>query len=234
MLSRLFRKRLEVQRAKDGGAVVWKTKEKDVSRFSNAADGDVTNAVLRSDGPRRNILVIGDRLATDMILSNRINSLKPASPTLYQLNSLPILTTTLHAPESIGTTILRTLENTSLSILRRRGFFPLLPFQPTTSPTWESCVVPPPVPSASPSPKSIGMIDIVKSHWNEFRTLPQAEPGRQIVVPRFGTGWFVKWRGLFEAFVQRAEKGVVVTESILKDMGSRFMPEKRKRLRLKR
>ena len=212
--------------------MVWKTKEQDLRRFAGTVGAQSTMTGGESDVVTKSILVIGDRLATDMILANRINSLHPTSS--YTLGALPILTTTLHAPESIGTTILRTLENTSLSILRRRNFSPLVPFQPTTSSTWESCLAQSAdVPSTRLS-KPTGIFEMVRSYWREFSTIPQVEPGRQIVVPRFGSGLSSKWGGLFNAFVERAEKGVTVTESIFEGVRRKLVPEKQKRLRLRR
>ncbi|KAL8293519.1 hypothetical protein RQP46_000220 [Phenoliferia psychrophenolica] len=84
-------------------------------------------------GAVRRLLVIGDRLTTDVILAQRLASLRPipspssstSSPPLPIL-TVPILTTTLHASEGLGTSFLRFLETTVVRAqIRKRGATPL-------------------------------------------------------------------------------------------------------------
>ncbi|GAA5821057.1 hypothetical protein JCM11251_001942 [Rhodosporidiobolus azoricus] len=117
---------------------------------SSSASSSSSTSPSSSRPPR--ILVIGDRLATDMILSHRLSRLRlpisfpsasPPSPSkpnsrlrrllaLFRrsrnitvgrdgdkIETIAVLTTTLHAREGLGTTLLRGLEKTALWGLQR-------------------------------------------------------------------------------------------------------------------
>ncbi|GAA5926312.1 hypothetical protein JCM1841_005531 [Sporobolomyces salmonicolor] len=90
------------------------------------------------------LLVIGDRLATDMILSHRLSQLSlplppprvpfsmlslfrrtPAPPSnpspVNRIDPIAVLTTQLHAREGLGTTLMRAMEKAALWALERRS-----------------------------------------------------------------------------------------------------------------
>lgn len=141
--------------------------------------------------PRPHLLVIGDRLTTDVLLSHRLASL-PSSP----LSTTSILTTHLHASESLGTAFLRSLERWALHLLRRRR---------NTEGPWDSCIFP-------SSPLSLPKPVLKRLTGLEVEQLK--EPWELVGEWR----WTDKWKGLFvgeqgavrvaEKVVQSCEDGV--------------------------
>lgn len=88
-------------------AVVWS------SRGRALADRGLPPT--RVDSPR--ILVIGDRVTTDMIMAHRINKLVLQGS---RVETISVLTTTLHAREGLGTTFLRSMEKLAVWGLEKR------------------------------------------------------------------------------------------------------------------
>ncbi|TNY17282.1 mitochondrial PGP phosphatase-domain-containing protein, partial [Rhodotorula diobovata] len=81
------------------------------SHLAAAAAGASTSTITATKAgpptPTR-LLVIGDRLATDMILAHRLSALS------FPLSAVPVLTTHLWAREGWGTTLLRWVERGAL------------------------------------------------------------------------------------------------------------------------
>lgn len=75
---------------------------------------------VRISRPR--LLIIGDRVTTDMILADRIRSLKTQAVESgsRQVDTVSVLTTELHAREGMGTLFLRNLERFMLWIVERK------------------------------------------------------------------------------------------------------------------
>lgn len=140
------------------GAVVWNNRIRSQALYptpSSSSFPSSTSILTSSDTssfsnslPHQVLLVIGDRLATDMILSSRLSSL--SNSTVYRIRAIPILTTTLHSPEGLGTTILRSIEKLVLRLLRDRES--TIRFQ--SEGPWNDCLLPTISPSPLPSPPS--------------------------------------------------------------------------------
>ncbi|SCZ98414.1 BZ3500_MvSof-1268-A1-R1_Chr3-2g06354 [Microbotryum saponariae] len=75
-------------------------------------------AVDPSQGQGSLILVIGDRVTTDMILARRIANVKTAQG--RRIETISILTTELHEREGLGTMLMRTAENLLVRIVEAR------------------------------------------------------------------------------------------------------------------
>lgn len=116
------------------------------------------------------VLVIGDRLTTDVVLADRLAQLShPTSPSKY-LTAVPILTTSLHAREDVGTTFMRAIESLALRFRK-----------PTFSHDWDSCLHPSPIVKPPPPPlsKRIDLLPILKtlySAWELPSTVPPRKP----------------------------------------------------------
>lgn len=135
---RLWR-RVVGQRREDLGAVVWPRRP-----LPSLSAPPPPVSTLST---QRRLLVIGDRLTTDVILAHRLAALSPLapsstnSPSPHPIYTVPILTTTLHASEGLGTTFLRFLETAVVrSQIRRRGSKPL-------PGPWDACLIAPPAPA---------------------------------------------------------------------------------------
>ncbi|ORY52172.1 mitochondrial PGP phosphatase-domain-containing protein, partial [Leucosporidium creatinivorum] len=94
------------------------------------------------------ILVIGDRVTTDMIMAERIAKLGFKG---VNVDTISVLTTTLHAREGLGTTLLRTLERIALWGLERRRKGNLEIAKKGVE-EWEDCLISAPTPVVAPSP----------------------------------------------------------------------------------
>ncbi|GAA5882019.1 hypothetical protein JCM1840_000402 [Sporobolomyces johnsonii] len=143
------------------------------------------------------LLVIGDRLATDMILSHRLSQLSlplppPRAPfsmlSLFRRTPTPfsspspvnriepiaVLTTQLHAREGLGTTLMRGVERTALWALgRRRRRIGGIEAAQKEGESWEECVkgyTPPPV-----------VVEVAKAAPET--TLPDIAPSSSITPP---------------------------------------------------
>ncbi|SGY84175.1 BQ5605_C009g05681 [Microbotryum silenes-dioicae] len=75
-------------------------------------------AVDPSQGQGSLILVIGDRVTTDMALARRIANVKIAQG--RRIETISILTTELHERETLGTMLMRTAENLLVRIVEAR------------------------------------------------------------------------------------------------------------------
>ncbi|GAA5820120.1 hypothetical protein JCM11491_007248 [Sporobolomyces phaffii] len=94
------------------------------------------------------LLVIGDRLATDMILAHRLAHLRSS-----EIETVGVLTTGLHARERLGTRVLRMCENAA----RRRLVVARAQAQAQVQageggPRWDECVIDSSSSSSLPSP----------------------------------------------------------------------------------
>ena len=137
------------QRREDLGAVVWARRP--------LPSLPLPSAQLATLAPPVQLLVIGDRLTTDVILAHRLAALPPlastsrATPPPLPILTIPILTTTLHAAEGLGTTFLRFLETAVVrSQIRKRGLTPL-------PGPWDACLVsaaPAPIPEPAGAPQT--------------------------------------------------------------------------------
>lgn len=186
---------------RDGGAFVWKGKERELSPH---------DPPLASPDTLR-LLVIGDRLTTDMVLSHRLNSLASRShplPFPVKIKTIPILTTTLHAREGLGTTILRTLERAALwrLSLRRPAVAAAL-----VDEDWGSCVRAPP--RLAPPTRHVTLAGRVRALWHEFCSIP-ATDAEQATSDRVRLRWAREWRRVHEAGVAKAERAVLHVEEV--------------------
>lgn len=180
------------------------------------------------------MLVVGDRLATDMILATRLAALRWPAPTTKQqptlesvgpvdsstpiptppqqsaprLNVVSILTTQLHAREGLGTTFLRTLERLSLWALTRYRPVPPSPFL--------SCISAPPSPAPpTPTPE---IAAAAATHPRLQRALDSLVPRLQSLIalwtrpqaPKEATAAHLAWRSPREELSEfwRANEGV--------------------------
>lgn len=136
----------------DVGQVVWCPRAK--ALLGTASELGLPS---REEGVTPTIMVVGDRLATDMILATRLAQLRsPGTEPVHstplgsattphpaaRINVVSVLTTTLHAREGLGTTFLRTLEQIALWSLTR--------FDPVPPSPWQACIL-----NSSPYTKSI-------------------------------------------------------------------------------
>lgn len=137
------------------------------AKWSKDTKEVVTVAEAAFSAPK--ILVIGDRVMTDIVLANRINVQKHSSA-VPSFEAIPTLTVTLWQKEGLGTRFMRSLENFAVKrVMRffqtRRNFDALE--------EWQNCLVQQPtdvVAAAQSSP------DALKPVWSfrEPATIPSA------------------------------------------------------------
>lgn len=113
-------------------AVVWSPRARSHLALSSAPPA------ARSD--RARLLVIGDRVTTDVILAKRIAGLKLSDA---KLDTVSVLTTRLLAREGLGTTFMRLMEKAALAGYewrkRRRRVIETAPHADSID--WNDCVI---------------------------------------------------------------------------------------------
>ncbi|KAM0750311.1 hypothetical protein T439DRAFT_326272 [Meredithblackwellia eburnea MCA 4105] len=151
------------RRREDEGAVIWPgRRHQHIDQPKLIAPSISTTAVLRPIPAKPCLLVIGDRLTTDTILAHRLASLPTTTNQPFPFQTVPVLTTTLHAREGFGTTFLRFIENRIVATkLRERA---LATSTPPLDP-WDACVLDPSLLNPQNSTESKGVAPEAKEAW---------------------------------------------------------------------
>ena len=89
---------------------------------ANACAKQVINVLAQYGDKDGHILVVGDRITTDIILASRMQRHLSKRSSLQQV--IGVLTTAVHAPERLGTRVMRGLEMWTLHRLTRSGVTP--------------------------------------------------------------------------------------------------------------
>lgn len=88
------------------------------------------------------ILVIGDRVMTDVVLANRMNKKRWRQTSTTRLQALPVLTTRLWQKEGLGTRLMRTME--TFAMRRASAYYSRKGVDLDQS--WRDCIIEPEVP----------------------------------------------------------------------------------------
>jgi hypothetical protein len=153
------------------GAVVWDTKNGDLEKFSE------TSLRERADDEDMTLLVIGDRITTDILLACRLNhhplpSSSPSSSSTFHGNSavtqprpagrirtVSVLTTKLHARDSLGTIFFRSIENQILRMSKEKMIL-----RNGDGTRWEDCLN---IPSPARTVPSSGRLSYVSTLFRD-------------------------------------------------------------------
>ncbi|KAK9893756.1 hypothetical protein P389DRAFT_108095 [Cystobasidium minutum MCA 4210] len=101
-----------------------------------------------SGATRQKIMVIGDRVMTDVVLANRINKKRWRQPAT-SFEAIPVLTTRLWQTEGLGTRFMRAME--TFAMRRASSYYRAKNVDAKVE--WNDCVIHPP----SPVPETIPM-----------------------------------------------------------------------------
>lgn len=156
--------------------------------------------------------MIGDRLTTDVLLSHRLSSL-PHHP----ISTISILTTKLHAKESLGTTFMRSIERLILRYLRK---------DPRTEGPWDECVLPL-IPSVVEKKRGQGWMTMEQllSPWSSFegkRWDPTMKTQELFMGPRGSVEWAEKGVESVERIVERGDQVIKDQRGRWESLTSRF------------
>lgn len=196
---------------------MWNTKGRDVDNFGTGVSMPVGTQENSVASTRRKLLVIGDRISTDIMLAKRINGLPfPTSGTappdqLAGFETIGVLTTTLHAKESLGTRILRGIEN---RILRRLLTSPPVSLTSSSAGIDYSETL---LPLPSPPPPTPTLQQSLAASINTARqiTLEAGEVFKEAVNPRlWNPAYWV--RDLFEQWEERLDASLKSVEERVK------------------
>lgn len=138
------------------------------------------------------ILVIGDRVMTDVVLANRINKKHLRQSTSPVLQALPVLTTSLWQKEGLGTRLMRVLETFAMrrasAYYRRKGS--------ASAEDWRDCVLEPALSLRQPA-------EIRRARRPVYQVFSKAHFNH--ILSRLGRGIFGMSRRLLAPFFDRLE-----------------------------
>jgi hypothetical protein len=117
---------------------------------SDPSTSAISDSTSTSSHDRR-ILVIGDRVMTDVVLANRINQKRWRSRSENSVQAVSILTTKLWKTEGLGTRFMRVLESFAMrratTYYRRRSN--------VQEANWQDCVTVSTPPDVAPTPQKL-------------------------------------------------------------------------------